>query len=239
MSDHSRDPGAQPAPHVPSSAHERAEQAGANDESIQQVHAILLREKSEPHEGFSPMPLFLLGIISALILICAIYIVHYRGDFDPLVYDVRYDAEAAKAAAAAPKELTPEQILASGKRLYTTCAACHQPTGQGVPGAFPPLAGSEFVLGKEDRLIRILLHGLGGPVQVKGATFNGAMPAFGKVPGGGYNWSEEKISHVLSYIRHEWGNDAGFITKEKVTEILKAESARAKPWTQDELKGFE
>jgi mono/diheme cytochrome c family protein len=234
-----KDPGAQPAPHVPSAAHERAEQGGATDESLQKVHAILLREKAEPSEGFSPMPLFLLGIISAMILVCAIYVVHYRGDFDPLVYDHRYDAEAAKANAAKPVELTPEQMLAKGKQAYQTCVSCHQANGQGVPGAFPPLAGSEWVTGKEDRLIRVVLHGLSGPIQVKGTAFNGAMPAFGKVPGGGYNWNSEKIAQVLSYIRHEWGNNAEFITKEKVDEILKAEASRAKPWTQDELKQFE
>jgi hypothetical protein len=80
---------------------------------------------------------------------------------------------------------------------------------------------------------------LTGPIQVKGTAFNGAMPAFGKVPGGGYNWSDEKVAHVLSYIRHEWGNNADFITKEKVTEVLKAEASRSKAWTQDELKKFE
>jgi mono/diheme cytochrome c family protein len=225
-------------PHVPAEKHQRAEQAGANDESIQKVHAILLREKPEPSEGFTPMPLFLLGFISAMIFVCSVYVVHYRGDFDPLVYDERYDAAAAKAAASGPKELTPEQILASGKRLYQTCAACHQATGLGVAGVYPPLAASEWVTGSEERLIRVLLHGLNGPIQVKGNPYNGAMPAFGKVSGGGYNWSDEKIAHVLSYIRHDWGNNAEFITKEKVTEVLKAESARAKPWTQDELAPF-
>jgi hypothetical protein len=225
-------------PHVPAEKHQRAEQAGANDESIQKVHAILLREKPEPSEGFTPMPLFLLGFVSAMIFVCSVYVVHYRGDFDPLVYDERYDAAAAKAAASGPKELTPEQILASGKRLYQTCAACHQATGLGVAGVYPPLAASEWVTGSEERLIRVLLHGLNGPIQVKGNPYNGAMPAFGKVSGGGYNWSEEKIAHVLSYIRHDWGNNAEFITKEKVTEVLKAESARAKPWTQDELAPF-
>lgn len=226
-------------PHVPAPQHERAEQGGASDESIQKVHSILLREKAEPSEGFSPMPLFLLGFVSAMIFVCSVYVVHYRGDFDPLVYDERYDAEAAKAAASGPKVLTPEQILAKGKQAYTTCVACHQATGLGVAGVYPPLAGSEWVTGNEERLIRVLLHGLGGPIQVKGNTYNGAMPAFGKVPGGGYNWNNEKISHVLSYIRHEWGNNAEFITKEKVDEVLKAEAARAKAWTQDELKTFE
>jgi mono/diheme cytochrome c family protein len=225
-------------PHFPAEKHQRAEQAGANDESIQKVHAILLREKPEPSEGFTPMPLFLLGFISAMIFVCSVYVVHYRGDFDPLVYDERYDAAAAKAAASGPKQLTPEQILASGKRLYQTCAACHQANGLGVAGVYPPLAASEWVTGSEERLIRVLLHGLNGPIQVKGNPYNGAMPAFGKVSGGGYNWSDEKIAHVLSYIRHDWGNNAEFITKEKVTEVLKAEGARAKPWTQDELAPF-
>lgn len=237
MSSHS-DKSSQRPPHVPGSQHERAEQGGANDESIQQVHAILLREKSEPSEGFSPMPLFLLGIISAMILVCAIYMVHYRGDFDPLVYDHRFDAEAAKGASSGPVVLTPEQILASGKRLYTTCAACHQANGGGVPGVYPPLAASEWVTGSEERLIRVLLHGLAGPIQVKGNTYNGLMPAFGKVPGGGYNWTNERIAHVLSYIRHDWGNDASFITKEQVDAVFQAEAARSKPWTQDELAPF-
>jgi mono/diheme cytochrome c family protein len=226
-------------PHVPAEKYQTAEQAGANDQSIQKVHAILLREKSEPSEGFSPMPLFLLGLISAMIFLCSVYVVHYRGDFDPLVYDYRYDAASAKAAASAPKELTPEQVIASGKRLYQTCVACHQTTGLGVPGAFPPLAGSEWVVGNQERLIRVLLHGLNGPIQVKGVDYNGAMPAFGKVTGGGYNWSEEKIAHVLSYIRNDWGNKADVITKEKVAEILLLEKARAKPWTAVELKPFE
>jgi mono/diheme cytochrome c family protein len=84
-----------------------------------------------------------------------------------------------------------------------------------------------------------LIHGLGGPIQVKGNTYNGAMPAFGKVPGGGYNWSDEKISDVLSYIRHEWGNNGSFITKDQVTAVHEAEKGRAKAWTQEELKVFE
>jgi mono/diheme cytochrome c family protein len=214
------------------------EQAGASDESIQRVHAILLREKEEPKEGFTPMPLFLLGFISTMIFLGAVYFVHNRGDFDPLVYDTRYDAAAAKAAASVPKELTPEQVIAKGRVLYAgTCAACHTPSGQGVAGSFPPLAGSEWVNGSEEGVIRILLAGLSGPVTVKGNTFNGNMPAFG--PGGGYNWNDNKIAQVLTFVRQEWGNTAAPITAEKVAEIRKLESARAKPWSEAELLPFE
>ncbi len=214
-----------------------ADQSGASDESIQQVHATLVSEKPEPKEGFKTMPLFLLGLVSTMIFVACIYIVHYRGGFSPMVYDERFDPKAAAGSGA--KELTPEQIIAAGKKHYLgTCATCHQVTGQGVAGTYPPLAGSEFVAGNEERVIRILLHGLSGPVEVEGKTFNGAMPAFGKVTGGGYNWNEEKISQVLTYIRQEWGNKAAPITKDKVTEILNAEKARAKPWSAGELDHF-
>lgn len=213
------------------------EQAGATDESIQRVHAILLREKEEPKEGFTPMPLVLLGFISAMIFLGSVYFVHNRGDFDPLVYDTRFDAEAAKAAAAAPKELTPAQVIAKGQVLYNTCASCHTPSGQGVPGAFPPLAGSEWVNGPEEGIIRILLHGLAGPITVKGNPYNGNMPAFG--PGGGYAWNDAKIAQVLTYVRQAWGNTGSPITAEKVAEIRKAEAARNKPWSEAELLPFE
>lgn len=205
-----------------------------SDDSIQQVHSDLLNKKAEPSEGFSPMPLLILGFVSAMIFISAIYLVrsvHSPKGFDPLVYDERFDASKAtgdtKVAAVDP--------IVLGKKLYVTCSQCHQVTGQGVAGAFPPLAGSEWVLGSEDRVIRILLHGLNGEVKVKGASFNGVMPAFG--PGGGYNYSDEKIAAVLTYIRQEWGNTAPAITKEKVAEVrTKAVADRKNPWTQAELE---
>ncbi|PTY06601.1 cytochrome C [Opitutaceae bacterium EW11] len=208
----------------------RIEQAGASDESIQDVHAILAREKPEPHEGYSPMPLFVLGFVSAIIFIGAIYIVRHRAGFDPLAYDERYDPSMA-ATNAAPVKVDP---IAEGKKLFMTCAACHQPTGQGVPGVFPPLVKSEWVNGSEDRVIRILLNGLSGPVKVEGNTYNNAMPAFGP---GGYGWSDEKISYILTYVRQEWGNTGAPITPEKVAEIRKAVGQR-KPWAAEELEAI-
>jgi mono/diheme cytochrome c family protein len=211
--------------------------SGASDESIQRTHDQLVKQKSEPKEGFKTMPLFLLGFVSTMIFITSIYVVHYRAGFSPLVYDERFDPKAA--AGSEVKELTPEQVIAAGKKSFLqTCAACHQATGTGVAGVYPPLAGSEWVQGNEERVIRILLHGLNGPIDVEGHSFNGAMPAFGKVTGGGYNWKEDKIAQVLTYIRQEWGNKASPITTEKVVEILAKEKERAKPWTQAELDPF-
>jgi mono/diheme cytochrome c family protein len=229
----------------PNGTRPQMEQAAASDQNIQKVHAILLREKPEPAEGYSPMPLFLLGFVSAMILIVGIYFVHNRGGIGPvephlsfteaaLVYDERYDP-AKVVGAVTTKEMTPEQFIAAGKKLYATCATCHQANGQGL-GAFPPLANSEWVVGSEERLIRILLNGLSGEVTVLGKKYNGLMPAFGKVPGGGYNWSDDRIAQVLTYIRQEWGNTAPAITTQKVKEIRESVAAtRTTPWTEAEL----
>ena len=214
----------------PKKTNPRIEQAGASDENIQDVHAILMREKPEPKEGYSPMPLFILGFVSAMIFVGSVYIVRYRGDFDPLVYDERYEG----GAAAGPVQAAVVDPIAEGKKLYNAnCVACHQANGQGVPGAFPPLANSEWVTGSDERVARILLHGLSGPITVAGKEYNNAMPAFGQ--GSGYNWSDEKVSYVLTFIRQNWGNAAEPITAERVTEIRTAVGARSKPWSAEEL----
>jgi mono/diheme cytochrome c family protein len=211
----------------------KIEQAGASDESIQQVHSILLREKPEPAEGYTPMPLFLLGFISAMVLMVAIYFVHNSGGFNPMVYDERFDP---KSAPGTNQEVKVDPI-AQGKKAYASvCAACHQPTGTGVPGVYPPLAKSEWINGSEERIIRILLNGLSGPVKVAGSDFNSVMPVIGP---GGYNFTDEKIAYVLTYVRQEWGNNAPPITPAKVTEIrTKAAAGRTTPWTSAELEAI-
>jgi mono/diheme cytochrome c family protein len=220
-------------PAGPEDYNPKIEQAGASDESIQQVHSILLREKPEPKERDTPMPLFLLGFVSAMVLMVAIYFVHNSGGFSPMVYDERFDPKTAPASTAAVK-VDPAVV---GKQAFATvCATCHQPTGVGVPGVYPPLAKSEWVNGNEERIIRILLNGFTGPVKVAGADFNSTMPAIGP---GGYNFSDDKIAAVLTYVRHEWGNSAPAVAPEKVTEIrTKAAAGHTAPWTSAELEAF-
>jgi mono/diheme cytochrome c family protein len=209
------------------------EQAGASDESIQQVHSILLREKPEPEESHSPMPLFMLGFISAMVLMVAIYFVHNSGGFSPMVYDERFDPKNAPASTA---EVKVDPLVLGKKSYVAVCGACHQPTGAGVPGVYPPLAKSEWANGNEERIIRILLNGLNGPINVGGKDFNSVMPAIGP---GGYNFSDEKIAAVLTYVRQEWGNSAPPVTTEKVTEIrTKAAAGRTTAWTAVELQAI-
>ena len=210
----------------------RAEQGAASDESIVAVHDQLLHQEPEPTQGYSVTPLFLLGLMSAMIFVCSIYVVHNRGGFSSLVYDERF----VPATAVAGEKSGPDPI-AVGKRLFANnCAACHQVSGQGVPGVYPPLVGSEWVTGSEDRVIRIVLNGLTGPIEVKGTTYNNVMPAFGQVPGGAYNWSDEQVAAVLTYIRQEWGNQAAPVDPAKVAEVHAAEGNRGSTaWTAQEL----
>jgi len=207
-----------------------------SDESLQSIHADLLKNKPEPKEGYSVLPLFLLGLLSSLVFVGSIYFVHYRGGIDPMVYDERFDPKtAAKGGAVA--QVDP---IAAGKRLYNqpgACVTCHQANGAGVPGVYPPLTASDWVSGSEDRLIRLVLHGLTGEIKVKGITYNGVMPAFGL--GSGYNWNDEKVSHVLTYIRQEWGNAAAPVVTAKVTEVRTQTAAgRTTPWTAVELEAI-
>ncbi len=222
----------------PSDNDPRIEQPGASDREIQAVHAILLREKNEPAEGYSPMPLLLTFFVCAMFIGVAIYFVNNLGGFSPLAYDERYTLEMGDAAARGAGAKAAVDPLVQGKKLFAICSTCHQATGTGVPGAYPPLAGSEWVNGSEERVIRILLHGLTGELKVHGQTYNGNMPAFG--PGGGYNWSDDKIAAVLTYVRQEWGNTGGPVSPGQVTAVrTKGAAGRSKPWTQPELEAVQ
>lgn len=101
---------------------------------------------------------------------------------------------------------------AEGKQLYATCAACHQADGKGIPNAFPPLAGSEWVNGPAENLIRIQLRGLQGPITVKGAQYNSVMPPQAQQ-------SDAEIAAVLTYVRSNFGNDASPVTPDQVKAL--------------------
>jgi mono/diheme cytochrome c family protein len=91
-----------------------------------------------------------------------------------------------------------------GATIYQRCAACHQATGAGVPGVYPPLAGSEIVSGPAAVPIDIVLHGRNGPIVVGGKPFNGVMPPYGT----GVPLSDAEVAAVLTYVRASWGNNA-------------------------------
>jgi mono/diheme cytochrome c family protein len=136
---------------------------------------------------------------------------------------------SAFAADPAPKA-TPAQIEA-GKQVYArVCFACHQPTGLGLPGAFPPLAGSSIVTEADPKkIIRIVLHGLQGPIEVKGVKYNSVMPPHGP------QLKDQEIADVLTYVRNTWENKAAPVSADVVAQIRKADKARTTMWTWAEL----
>ena len=219
---------------APFSDHDpRLESAAVSDDSVQRVHARLLQEKPQPEPGgYAFAPLMLLGFMSGLILFCCIFLVHNRGGFDPLVYNGQIDPKASSNVSV---ELTVPEMIAKGQSAYAqTCIQCHGPAGLGQPGAFPPLAGSEWVNGSEERLIRVLLHGLKDQIAVKGEAFTSSnkMPAFSAAP---YLWKDDKIAYALTYVRQAFGNTSGPVSVDKVKEIHAATADRKSEWTQAEL----
>lgn len=126
-----------------------------------------------------------------------------------------------------PKQATP------GESLYEmACLPCHQPEGKGLPGVYPPLRGSEWVQGDPTRLIKIVLHGLSGPVTVGGQVFGGPgavpMPALGGL-------TDEQIADVLTFVRGAFGVNASAVTALEVQAIRARTPQRETAWTAEEL----
>jgi len=209
----------------------RLEQPGASDESLVAAHEKELARKPAADASYKLLPLGLLFVFSGLIFFGGTYANRFSGKYHAEIFD---ESALPASATAGPAKIDP---LVLGKKSYEqVCATCHQATGLGVEGIYPPLAGSEWVQGTPERVIRILVYGLKGPVQVKGKTYGAAaMPRIGKVSESGYNWSDERIAAVLSYIRQEWGNNATPITPEQVSAIHTKEGDR-KEWSAEELE---
>lgn len=109
-------------------------------------------------------------------------------------------------------QLSKSEKIELGKRLFTTiCAACHQPTGQGIPGRFPPLAGSDFLNSDKHRAIKIVVNGLQGEVLVNGQKFNNAMPQF--------PLTDQDIASALTYVYNSFGNSGKEVSPEEVSAV--------------------
>ena len=122
--------------------------------------------------------------------------------------------------------------MSDGKKVYNNCIACHQASGLGIPGQFPPLVGSEWVDQGTSRLGAIMLHGINGPFKVAGQTYNQLMPAWN-------NLSDEKIAQVVTYIRREFGSlqegDDGVVTTEMIKAAREQFGSHSGPYTEAEL----
>lgn len=107
----------------------------------------------------------------------------------------------------------PDAPMQQGRAIYlANCAACHGPTGDGLPGAFPPLAGSDYLRDNREAAIKGIINGQQGPIVVNGQTYNGVMPGFGHL-------SDDAIAAVTNYILSSWGNDLGQVSAEEIAAL--------------------
>ena len=141
------------------------------------------------------------------------------------------DVDSAKETTPPPSDA--ERPAVSGADLYVQqCATCHGQDGAGL-GPFPPLEGSQWVVGDDDTAIRILLHGLQGRITVDDRVYNNVMPAFGR------RLSDDEIAALLSFVRSSWGNEAEAIDPSDVSEVRQQHSGRDRPWSANELRETE
>jgi mono/diheme cytochrome c family protein len=199
---------------------------------VQISHAAIAREKLEPLVGREPLSLWLITIYGLAVFFGGAYLGRYSGSFHGDGLEPLGSVPTKKASGPATEgpvaELSP---VDRGKKIFSAnCATCHQASGLGVAGQYPPLAGSEYVNGGTRRLGMILLKGLQGPLKVKGASYGSAvMQPWEKT------LNDQKIADVLTYVRQEWGNMSGPVAAEGLTALRKEIAGHSESWTEPDL----
>jgi mono/diheme cytochrome c family protein len=184
---------------------------------------------SEPRADISPVPVWLIVMLGALIYWCQLYLDGHAGGFSKEVY-APYDSPEAVLAANPQNE--GDKTLAMGRDVFNkTCSVCHQPNGLGKEGQFPPLVGSEWVLASSaDRIVHIPLYGLSGSITVKGVQWNFVMPPLGD------NLTDQQIAAVLTFVRTKLGDNKASPVKPELVKAARAENRRVSETADDLLK---
>jgi mono/diheme cytochrome c family protein len=130
---------------------------------------------------------------------------------------------------------TERELFAKGKAIYSRegfCVTCHQPDGGGLSASgFPPLSGTTWVTGNEERLVKLVLKGMQGPIEVLGRQYGGQVPM---TPFGGM-LKDDEVAAVLTYVRNSFGNKAPAVSPEKVKEVRATIKDKNNFYTAEEL----
>lgn len=210
-----------------------------DNNDLDRLHAAVKREKSEQAAGHEPAPVWVIFLFMVVAVVAGGQLGPMTGGFS---FNVSNPFSSGKPGGNDPRPkkegegggADPFQVaMKKGASGYAVCGGCHQGSGMGIAGQYPPLAGSEWVLGGTERLIRVVQHGLTGQVTVKGQNYNfpGGMQGFGA------GMSAGDLANVLTYIRNTWGNEGTMITKEMI-EKVRGEEKRASQWTEADLAPF-
>jgi putative heme-binding domain-containing protein len=143
--------------------------------------------------------------------------------------------QLAELRATIPVKADPK-VMELGKEVFTReshCATCHQPHGQGLPNLYPPIDGSLWVTGSEDRLIRVVLDGLHGAIQVKGASWS--SPPLPPMTGFRHLLNDRELAAVLTYVRNSWSNRATPVEVTRVTSARNEDRGDAAFWNAVDL----
>ena len=128
-------------------------------------------------------------------------------------------AVTAATKAAQSGALTVADQMKAGQALFAgTCSTCHQANGAGLPGVFPPLAKSDWLVANPKRSIDVVLNGLSGPVKVNGQDYNSVMPPMNQL-------NDDEVANILTYVQGSWGNAGGKVSKAEVAERRKLKPA--------------
>jgi mono/diheme cytochrome c family protein len=202
---------------------------------LDRIHSAVKREKADLPAGNESAPFWviILGFVAAMMAGSQLT------DASAFTLESREPTKALMdprpIIGGADANLDPFQTaMKKGAGTYALCQGCHMADGKGQPGNFPPLAGSEWITGGTERSIRVVLHGLTGPVTAAGMTVNNptGMPAQGAALG------DQEIANVLTYIRNNFGNTGPMVTKEMVTKVRGETAGRTAQWTAADLEAF-
>jgi mono/diheme cytochrome c family protein len=198
-----------------------------DEADVSALHAAIRRESAEPTDGYETAPWWFWAGTVLAIFVGGFYLGRHSGSFSTIPHQGYVPIGVPGSEAQANVAKTP----VDGSKIYASrCASCHQPDAKGVPGAFPPLVGSDYAKGPPETMIRILLHGMQGPVTVGGSQYNGVMPAWKD------QLKDEEIAAVITYERGLPGNGAGPVTADDVAKLRKELASRTAPWTAAELE---
>lgn len=186
--------------------------------------AAATREQSVSDGGKEPMSLWVFASCAVVLLVAGLALGEAGTLFN---YDetvrkgyVRIELDAGGASGPAP---TPalKAYMAKGAKVYGKCIGCHAPDGKGG-GAYPPLAGSEWVLGDTERFAMIVLNGLSGP--------SSTGKEWGIMPAQGIGMSPTDLAAVMTYARNSFGNSSGdVVTVEMAANAIEISEARDNP----------
>lgn len=203
-----------------------------DETSVLAIHKTVMEEAADPHEAVEAGPRWYYYFLIVSLIVGSFYLGRHMGEFGTQTH-IGFLSQGKESSPAEPQNASgPATPAVSGASIYKSrCSTCHQANGQGVPGTFPPLVDSPYVLEDPRITTAIVLKGLQGPIEVKGTQYSGLMPPWAD------QLKDAEIAAVVSYIRNELeGNQADAIDAEFVAGLREELKERTTPYSAEELK---